>query len=437
MPKFFKAIFYFIVFILSLLAFYLTFDAQKIKYISIQLPAYGVEQSTTAILIKKDDSFSKKTAALYSKMRGIPQENIFYMDLPDTDSVDDKTFSQAYEELKEKLPARIQTMVATWEQPYRVGCMSITSALTFGFDPKWCQTEAGKCSVTAVSPYFNSSSRNPWLDYQIRPTIMLTGVNISQVQKVVANGVKADFSFPLNADAYLVKTSDPYRNSRWPAFNHALVDNVQGLINVKVIDRSSSNQDSYITGKDLLIYQTGLAHVPRIERNDYLPGAMADHLTSFGGQGLGYTGQMKAFRWLEAGATGSYGTVVEPCNFPEKFPNPGILINKYSSGETLIESYWKSVKMPGEGLFVGEPLARPFGVFKVISRGKKLTLFTNRLELTKKYVLLYFDEVEQQYKKLARSSIFFNPKRKLFLLQFERMPSNKYKVVESKLFESS
>ena len=32
----------------------------------------------------------------------------------------------------------------------------------------------------------------------------------------------------------------------------------------------------------------------------------------------------------------------------------------YLNGETLIEAYWKSVKMPGQGLFVGEPLASPY-----------------------------------------------------------------------------
>ena len=29
-------------------------------------------------------------------------------------------------------------------------------------------------------------------------------------------------------------------------------------------------------------------------------------------------------------------------------------------GETLLEAYWKSVHWPGEGVFIGEPLARPF-----------------------------------------------------------------------------
>jgi uncharacterized protein (TIGR03790 family) len=70
--------------------------------------------------------------------------------------------------------------------------------------------------------------------------------------------------------------------------------------------------------------------------------------------------QMSALRWLEAGATGSYGTVVEPCNFPQKFADPAIVIGRYVTGATLIEAYWKSVAWPGQGVFVGEPLAAPF-----------------------------------------------------------------------------
>jgi hypothetical protein len=64
---------------------------------------------------------------------------------------------------------------------------------------------------------------------------------------------------------------------------------------------------------------------------------------------------------LDVGATGSYGTVSEPCAYAQKFPHPGVFLVHYLDGETLIEAYWKSVAWPVEGVFVGEPLARPFG----------------------------------------------------------------------------
>jgi uncharacterized protein (TIGR03790 family) len=69
---------------------------------------------------------------------------------------------------------------------------------------------------------------------------------------------------------------------------------------------------------------------------------------------------MSVLRWLEAGATASYGTVAEPCNFTTKFPQPALAIARYTRGETVLEAYWKSVAMPGQGVFVGEPLAAPF-----------------------------------------------------------------------------
>ena len=76
-------------------------------------------------------------------------------------------------------------------------------------------------------------------------------------------------------------------------------------------------------------------------------------------------GQTTVLDWVDGGASGtgataSYGTVREPCAFTEKFPSPRALIQHYLNGDTAIEAYWKSVIMPDEGVFVGEPLAAPF-----------------------------------------------------------------------------
>ena len=94
--------------------------------------------------------------------------------------------------------------------------------------------------------------------------------------------------------------------------------------------------------------------------NTHLPGAVADHLTNLSAAFGGASGQTQATDWLKAGATASYGTVTEPCNYTEKFPRASVLVRQYQRGQTLIEAYWKSVQWPGEGLFVGEPLAKPW-----------------------------------------------------------------------------
>ena len=63
--------------------------------------------------------------------------------------------------------------------------------------------------------------------------------------------------------------------------------------------------------------------------------------------------------FLEAGASGTYGTIVEPCNWTQKFPDPADYFYQ-TRGFSLAEAYYQSVLNPFEGLMVGEPLAAPF-----------------------------------------------------------------------------
>ena len=127
------------------------------------------------------------------------------------------------------------------------------------------------------------------------------------------------------------------------------------------LDNAAGTGSNFVTGqRDVLWYFTGLERVNQVTTNTYLPGAVADHLTSYAGLLPDGLGQMTVLEWLQAGLTGSYGTVTEPCAYVEKFPRASVMVTRYQRGDTLIEAYWKSVQWPGEGLFVGEPLARPF-----------------------------------------------------------------------------
>ena len=199
---------------------------------------------------------------------------------------------------------------------------------------------------------FNASTREPYTELGMRPTMSLAARDFEDAVALIDRGVESDGTLP-DARAYLMSTSDKARNVRaadYPAVKHVLG---------KRVATSILRGDVLYGARDVLFYFTGRAKVAGLETLGFKPGAVADHLTSFGGM-LTDSGQMSALRWLEAGATGSYGTVQEPCNFPQKFPDPVILVDNYLRGETLIEAYWKSVAMPGQGIFIGEPLAAPF-----------------------------------------------------------------------------
>jgi uncharacterized protein (TIGR03790 family) len=150
-----------------------------------------------------------------------------------------------------------------------------------------------------------------------------------------------------------MRTSDKKRNVRSRRYD-VIEELLTDVIRIKQI-----KSDVLENKKDVMFYFTGLVKVKKINSNQYFPGAIADHLTSSGGQLTGGS-QMSILRWLDAGATASYGTVVEPCAFTQKFPNPGIVIERYTNGESLVEAYWKSVAWPGQGVFVGELMASPY-----------------------------------------------------------------------------
>ncbi len=303
-----------------------------------------------AIVVNADDPQSKRIADYYQLKRGIPDENVITVNLPaDKKSIGRKKFEQIYQQVINSTPRHIQFYALAWSQPYKVACMSMTSAFAFGFDDAYC---AKGCNSTRQSPYFNSATRRPYDDLGIRPTMMLAGSSIEEVRDMIDRGVGADASYP-KGTAYLVSTSDKARNVR-SHFYPSVSSQLGKRINIQI-----ENTDE-LTGKnDVLFYITGLKQVEKIDSNQFVNGAIADHLTSTGGVLFGGR-QMSILRWLEAGATASYGTVVEPCAFPQKFPHPGIVIDRYTRGESLIEAYWKSVAWPGQGLFVGEPLASPY-----------------------------------------------------------------------------
>jgi uncharacterized protein (TIGR03790 family) len=314
-------------------------------------PAVAMHASQQlAIVVNADDPQSKRIADYYQLKRGIPDENVITVHLPaDRKSIGRKKFEQIYQQVKRHTPSHIQFYALAWSQPFRVGCMSMTSAFAFGFDDAYC---AKGCNSTRQSAYFNAATRRPYHDLGIRPTMMLAGNSVEQVRDMIDRGVEADASYP-KGTAYLVSTSDKARNVR-SHFYPLVVEKLGKRINIQI-----ENTDALTGRNDVLFYITGLKQVEKIDSNQFVNGAIADHLTSTGGVLFGGR-QMSILRWLDAGATASYGTVVEPCAFPQKFPHPAIVIDRYTRGETLIESYWKSVAWPGQGLFVGEPLASPF-----------------------------------------------------------------------------
>jgi uncharacterized protein (TIGR03790 family) len=328
--------------------------------------APALAASELAVLIADGDATSEAIALAYQKARGIPAANLIRLAVPrGSDTIGSADFATLKASLDAQLPATVQATLLTWTQPSRVvgsSCsMGITSAFTLGYDARLC----GSCVAPSTSAYYNADTRKPWTDLKLRPSMMLGSATLAEAQTLIARGLAADgsmLSSSITPQAWLVRTSDADRSVRYPDFQTLASSGLAGL-GMHYVDNSLGTAADEVTGQSqVMIYLTGLTQVRLAASNSYLPGAVADSLTSFGGYLPNGNGQMPITNWLQAGLTGSYGTQEEPCNFTEKFPRATVLAARYRKGETLIEAYWKSVQAPGQGLFIGEPLARPWAV---------------------------------------------------------------------------
>jgi uncharacterized protein (TIGR03790 family) len=349
---------------IALLAQAVAHAAPPEQAVITSFPQPALAADDLGVIVNDDDPDSVAIAAYYLKKRGIPAANLIHVRFkPGRSTLSREEFSRIKHHVDRATPGHIQAYSLTWAQPYRVDCMSITAAFAFGFDPAYC---ASRCQPTRISPYFNSNTVRPWTRYAMRPTMSLAAASVAEARQLIDRGIASDGSNPAGT-AYLVSTTDKARNVRAAGYA-AVRAQIQRVMPTEIVE-----SDALENKRDVLFYFTGLAQVPALDTNSFLPGAVADHLTSAGGVLFGGS-QMSSLAWLQAGATGSYGAVVEPCNFQAKFPVPGVVMAHYLQGETLIEAYWKSVQMPGQGLFIGEPLARPFAGVSHAARNGGLTV---------------------------------------------------------------
>ncbi|MCP4041285.1 MAG: TIGR03790 family protein, partial [Gammaproteobacteria bacterium] len=108
-----------------------------------------------AVIVNDADPLSRRIGEYYRVSRKIPIENVIHIAFPPRrDQIPPWEFERLKRMVDAQTPRHVQAFVLTWTSPYRVGCMSITTAFAAGFDPAFC---AQGCARTLISPYFNST----------------------------------------------------------------------------------------------------------------------------------------------------------------------------------------------------------------------------------------------------------------------------------------
>ncbi len=311
--------------------------------------AEGLTADRLGVIYDLDDARSGRVAAYYATQRGVPAQNVLGIHLPGVDVLGPEALTVLRRQVLSELPTAVQALLLVWSRPYAVGCMSVTTAFAAGYSPSFCTPG---CVRTTASPLFDSDGWLPADTLGWFPAMLMPSDDEPLAREVIRRGIASDSSAPPGM-LYLIRTPDRSRNVR-----AATYERVALFLGNRITLVDETAPDGGVI-PDAIGYFTGAADVAELSRIRFRPGALADHLTSYGGV-LDGSRQMSALAWLKQGATASYGAVSEPCSFPGKFPSVEVLFEHYLHGETALEAYWKSVEMPGQGLFIGEPLARPY-----------------------------------------------------------------------------
>ena len=326
------------------------------------------------VVVNQNSPNSLRLGNDYCEQRGVPGQNVFRLT-----GWTGGAISWDRAEFESLLLNPLLDMVATrnladqaafvllsMDIPFQVingaSVNSTTSALFYGFKTNSLPPDPSLPATCSLPDYSSNSFAFSELPFQTAPpdtaptnsflAMMLTDATLAGAELQLVGGVASDSSSPTQT-VYLARTSDSARNVRYVEFDNAVFDSrVRGDYSVQ---RVGTDSTSFTNSFGLL---TGLADFS-LPANAFVPGAIADSLTSFGGLILGPNDQTPLLAFLEAGAAGSYGTVVEPCNYVVKFPSPMDYVYQ-NRGFCLAEAYYQSILNPYQGLLAGEPLSAPF-----------------------------------------------------------------------------
>lgn len=195
----------------------------------------------------------------------------------------------------------------------------------------------------------------------------LRGNSMPEVLNYLRAAVSSDGSFP-DGTVYLMENSDIRSKTREGSFHATVAALTERGHRAEILASGQDMQNGIIpqNKKDVIGAVVGAQRFNWARSNSQLlPGAIAESLTSYGGD-FNRDYQTKLTEFLRYGAAGSSGAVAEPYSFQAKFPVPSLHIH-YADGSSLAEAFYQSIRAPYQLIVVGEPLARPFAHFAEVS----------------------------------------------------------------------
>ena len=346
--------------------------------------AFALGPHETLLLVNDESVNSILLANVYQRLRGIPDSNVVRLSIPArayhealTDISPENFTRYIWDPLQKaildaQVGQQILACVFSCGFPTRITtepAISITGAVFLrNVFPEEDLVTSGRYvsplfsgpvstdSALGVSASFDSA-RNRLLEAMPFPAMMLAfvgenGLTLNEAMDHLERTAMADHTDP-SGTFYFVVNDDVRSTCRHWEFEPV----AQAIRAFPHVNAVVSTNLPPVGGEPLCGFMTGSRTVP-LDRVPLVPGAYADHLTSFGGS-FDRREHMKATAWLNAGAAFSSGTVTEPYAIWAKFSHACIFLHSLS-GCSAIESFYQSVRSPLQILPLGDALSKPW-----------------------------------------------------------------------------
>lgn len=361
--------------------------------------AFGGGTGETVLIIANPTSADALAAANhYRAARGVPDSNVLYIDPAATDfaSFAAVNLKALFGTLEARgIADHIDTILVMPGSDFAVDADGLVEDLCPSpmtqFSVGSCYTMAfiadevlsGTLQFSALNHYTAGANNPVWLDssityldgqpsddpdarrYFVGAMLGHTGDNgntLDEILDLIDRSVAVDGTRPEGTFYFMDYEADEARNVRAPTYPNAITQ-LAGVGGVGEIRDGKLPAGRH----DCLGIMAGFASSNLETTNlTLVPGAFCDHLTSYAAT-FDLSTQMKVSAWIREGASGSVGTIEEPCNAQGKFPKANMHAT-YFQGLSLGEAALRGLRyVPFQGLIYGDPLTRPFAYIPAVS----------------------------------------------------------------------
>lgn len=337
----------------------------------------GGGPAETVVLVNSQSAESRRVADHYVRARRIPRSHVLEvtctasLETPIADFVRDVADPlRAFLRLR-ALEDRVKFVVLTQGMPIRAatpaGHVSTTAALAL-LDTPHCGAPQPGVQPPLRSPAYTGALPIP-PNVECPRFLHVTALLSTTADEAVAlvdRSVASDGTAPAGA-LFLFQDANGNAGTRNAQYDAARRE-LEAL--GATTEHVRAGADVAVNRKRVMGYMAGGSYsaltAAGVSSNEYLPGALCDHLQSFGAVPQNFDpdpkrhSQFPVTHMVRAGVTGVHGAVAEP--FTVAFPDPD-LFTAYVQGATLAETF--SARLPiayWQNLVLGDPLCAPFAV---------------------------------------------------------------------------